>query len=584
MKKGNMKFQELAQAFNEIEPVSSRNEMTRLLSELFSKANPNEAKIIAYLSLGTLNPPYKGTFLNFADKNVIKVLARLLEISESEVKEIFKKTGDLGLVAEQGNWNKSSNLTVEQVYDELIKIEKITGLGSQEIKLDMVYNLMKELDPISAKYISKILTDRLRLGFSDMTIIDALSWMLVGSKLLHDEIENAYNHCVDIGLIAYTSKKEGEAGIKEIKIEIGIPIRPAAAERLNTAEEIIKKVGDCVAQPKLDGFRLQIHIDKTKTEPFIRFFSRNLNDMSQMFPDLVKELIKLDVETIIFEGEAIAYDINTGSFVPFQETVKRKRKHGIEELSQELPLKFFIFDLLYLNGEEILQKIHEQRRAILLKLFEDFSNETIQVIEEKKITDAKQLEQYFMQNIESGLEGLVVKKPDSIYQPGKRNFNWIKLKRHEEGELSDTIDCVVLGYYAGEGKRAKFGIGAFLVGLFNKDKDNYQTVAKIGTGLKDDEWIELKKKCDAIKIDIEPKNIECDKNLFPDVWVFPEIVVTVFADEITQSPAHTAGKTDKNLGFALRFPRFMGYRPDKSAEESTSIEELKEMYKLQFKK
>ena len=178
----------------------------------------------------------------------------------------------------------------------------------------------------------------------------------------------------------------------------------------------------------------------------------------------------------------------------------------------------------------------------------------------------------------------MVKRPDAHYQPGKRNFNWIKLKRHEVGQLTDTIDAVVLGYYAGRGKRASFGIGAFLVGFYNPATDTFETVAKIGTGLSDEEWVDLKKRCDHDAVDTQPHNVVCAPELAPDVWVAPTTVVIVRADEITQSPLHTAGRTKTELGFALRFPRFMGYSLDKLPTQATTVHELKELYRLQFAK
>jgi len=197
---------------------------------------------------------------------------------------------------------------------------------------------------------------------------------------------------------------------------------------------------------------------------------------------------------------------------------------------------------------------------------------------------AQELEAYFNATITHGLEGLVVKRDDAVYQPGKRNFNWIKLKRQESGSLDDTIDCVVLGYYMGHGKRATFGIGAFLVGVYNEKADCFETVAKIGTGLTDGEWKDLKKSCDALIREHKPSNIVCAKELYPDVWCYPEIVVLVRADEITLSPLHSAGKTDENLGYALRFPRIMGYRPDKKAVEATTVKEITSMFHVQFNK
>ena len=304
--------------------------------------------------------------------------------------------------------------------------------------------------------------------------------------------------------------------------------------------------------------------------------------MSAMFPDIAKELLKLDVETLICEGEAIGFDTNTGGFLPFQETVKRKRKHGVEEAANEYPLQLFLFDLLYLNNKSCLDMTYIQRHKQLEKILAGITTDHLFVTEHTEIHSAQQLENYFHSVVETGLEGLVVKRPDAIYQPGKRNFNWIKLKRQEEGHLEDTLDCVILGYYAGKGKRANFGIGAFLVGVFNKELDMFQTVAKIGTGMTDDEWKMLKKQCDALASTDQPKNIECAKELTPDVWVTPELICRVRADEITLSPLHTAGKTDTHTGYALRFPRFMDYRTDKSAQEATTDTEVKRLYEDQF--
>lgn len=579
-----MKFSQVAQVFDKIEKISSRLEITRLLADLLKKATAEESKIICYLSLGMLNPPYIGTQFQVNEKSFAKVIAKLLNLSIADVVVKIKEYGDVGSVLESAQWSFSNELTVDQVYEDLLEIEAISGTGAQEAKNMALCDLIQELDPISAKYIARIVVGKLRLGFSDMTIVDALSWMEVGDKTLRKSIENAYNVCADIGLIAETLKTSGITAIQNMQISVGIPIRPAAAERLPTAKAIIEKIGPCVAQPKLDGFRLQIHLDKSSKEPLIRFFSRNLIDMSYMFPDISCAIKELGVDNLICEGEAIVADPNTGNFLPFQETVRRKRKHGIDQAASDLPLQVFIFDLLYLNGQEFLTKSHKERRGALLDLFKNFQLETIKVIEEKSIETSEQLEEYFTENIAAGLEGLVVKREDSVYRPGKRNFSWIKLKRQEEGHLEDTIDCVILGYYLGKGKRAQFGIGAFLVGVYNEKKDVFETVAKIGTGVKDKGWVELKEKCDAISVQDQPKNVECPKDLAPDVWVAPEIVCLVRADEVTLSPLHTAGKTRDSLGFALRFPRFMGYRSDKKPTQATSVVEVKRLYDNQFVK
>lgn len=576
-----MKFIEVARSFDEIEPIASRLEITRLLADLLKKASAQQAEIITSLSLGELRPPYRGTHFNIAEKNLIKAVALFLHVPEEAIKISMKELGDIGLVLASHKWVPTEELSVMDVYEALCAIEKMSGTGSQDEKINLLTKLFSSLDPLSAKFVARMVIGKLRLGFSDMTIIDALSWMETGDKSLRSAIEDAYNMCADIGLVARTIKEHGIDGIKNMRIKLGIPILPAAAERMPTAKALFEKIGPCFAEPKLDGFRLQIHLDKRNDVPEIHFFSRNLQDMSAMFPDLAKEIIKLDVQTLICEGEAIGFDLNTGGFLPFQETVKRKRKHGIEEAATEYPLQLFLFDLLYLDGQSCLDmpyiKRHEQLKNILQKI------ETNHLFVSKHIAieNAQQLENYFLETVEMGLEGLVVKRPDAHYQPGKRNFNWIKLKRQEEGHLEDTLDCVILGYYAGKGKRAHFGIGAFLVGVFNKQLDMFQTVAKIGTGMTDDEWHTLKTKCDALTSIDKPKNVQCAKELTPDVWVTPELVCRVRADEITISPLHSAGKTETTLGYALRFPRFMDYRSDKSAQEATTDDEVKRLYEDQ---
>jgi len=577
-----MNFNVCAELFNKIESLSSRLSITHHLADLFKQLNPDELSILCNLSLGQLHPIYVGTQFAIADKMMVRAIARHTNHAEATIQHDLNKLGDLGAVVAAYEWKPMHELSIQAVYKKLCTLEKLSGSGSQEKKIETLGELLQSLSPEEAKFIVRIILGKLRLGFSDMTLVDALSWMLIGNKSLRADIEDAYNRCADLGRIASLVKSGGQGSLKAIDIVVGIPIRPAAAERLPTAADIVEKLGPCVAQPKLDGFRLQIHVDKTKSPHIIHFYSRNLQDMSAMFPDLIKALDTVAIKTLICEGEAITFDPNTGAFLPFQETVKRKRKHGIAEAAEEMPLKVFLFDLLYFNGTSYLDKTHEERRAKLAAIMHHAHSDVVQLIDEKPIKNTEQLQLYFDEMIESGLEGLVVKRPDAIYQPGKRNFNWIKLKRHAEGNLEDTLDCVILGYYAGQGKRADFGIGALLVGIYNKKEDRFETVAKLGTGFSDEQWKEVKKKCDPLAREHKPINVVCAKSLTPDVWVFPEIVCAVFADEITVSPTHAAGKTDAHLGYALRFPRFMGYRPDKSATDATTTEEVIALYKDQY--
>lgn len=646
----------VAISFNEIEQLSSRLTITQKLGDLFKILTPDEAKIVANLSLGVLHPAYIGTQFNLAEKALVQVLARLSQLTPAELLAQQQLLGDWGLVAEKLmlKLQRPTQLTVTEIYEQLCALEAISGTGASELKVTALVQLLQQCDGLSAKLIVRIILGKLRLGFSDMTLIDSLSYMLIGDKSVRGEIEHAYNLVADIGQVAYAAKAAGLAGLQQLQITLGIPIRPAAAERLNSPAEIIARMGCCAAQPKLDGFRLQIHVGHHQpklptvpqtqafaaplTGPIIKFFSRNLLDMSAMFPDLVPALQSLPVTSLICEGEALVYDEATGSYLPFQETVRRRRKYDIAALAEEFPLRLVLFDILYLNGQELLSKTHVERRQLLQdvlirtdgaftraettgvvcrgrspgqtesqathkatpgtaeraiesdykasqpELDAKLSAQKLVLVDELRTCDASELEAYFLQNITAGLEGLVVKKLDATYQPGKRNFNWIKLKRHETGQLDDTLDCVILGYYFGQGKRVKFGIGAFLVGVFNPARDLLQTVAKVGTGLSDPEWLALRQQCDQLRVAQQPKNVDCDKSLAPDVWVAPEIICQIRADEITKSPAHRAGKNgDAELGYALRFPRFMGYRTDKSVSEITTTDELVEIYNLQYR-
>lgn len=583
-----MVFAALAECFQAIEQESSRTQKTIILADCFKQLTADEIERAACLVLGELLPPYKTKQFNIADKLLLKAIARLSNRPLDQVHEIFAQCGDLGLVVERcyQAHQQMRNLSVLDVYRALYAIADIVGSGAQETRELMLIQLFEGLDALSCKYVARIVRGDLRLGFSDMTLLDALSWMITGDKSLRDDLEDAYNVEADIGRVAAILKNDGIDGIRAMVIVPGIPIRPSAAERLSDAQAIVDKLGPCIAQPKLDGFRVQVHLNKHnqagKSE--IHFFSRNLQDMSAMFPDLVDEIAQLPVRDCVLEGEAIAYDVQTGNFLPFQETVKRKRKHDVDKVAHDFPLRLYIFDLLYCNGQSLLSLSHVERRKRLLALLEGTHYTYVLPIEEHAITTAPQLEQLFLSSITAGLEGLVVKRPDASYRPGKRNFNWIKLKRQETGSLDDTIDCVILGYYFGQGKRAQFGIGALLVGVYNHERDCFQTIAKIGTGLSDSEWQEQKRMCDEHKRVTQPVNVVCSKMLHPDVWVEPLIVCLIRADEITLSPQHSAGASDVRPGYALRFPRIMGLRPDKGPYDATTVDEIASLYSKQYQR
>ncbi|TSC53853.1 MAG: DNA ligase 1, partial [Microgenomates group bacterium LiPW_16] len=577
-------FTELAFFFQKLESTPSRNAMTEILADLFGKADAGEIDKICYLSLGRLVPPYEPIEFNLAEKMMIRVIAKAVDVPEKIVVKEFKKVGDLGEVAEKvKSPSQNLKLTVLQVYQRLYEIAMEQGKKSVERKISKMAELLNDLDALSAKYVVRIPLGKLRLGFSDMTILDALSWMVTGDKSKREEIERAFNVRADIGQIAQIVKKEGLEGLKRIKISLRVPIMPALCQRLPTVEEMIEKMaprgprgkGRVAVEPKYDGTRLQIHSGQ---EGFARIFTRNLENVTSMFPDIVKSLSReVKTKEAILDGEAIGFDPKTGKFLPFQETIKRKRKYEIDEKVKEIPLKFFCFDLLYKDGQDLLATQLNKRREILGKILSP-SNKTIILSPQIVTDDPSELRKYHDEQIKKGLEGVVVKKWEAPYGPGRRGYTWVKFKQEKGkkgGGLADTLDCVVMGYYKGKGKRAGFGIGGFLVGIREKEgSDQFVTISKIGTGLTDEQWRELKIKSEKLKMKNQPKEYQVDKNLVPDVWCSPSIVVEIEADNITKSPVHTAK-------YALRFPRLVRFRDDKSPKEATTLAEAKKLYRLQ---
>jgi DNA ligase-1 len=600
-----MLIKDFAQYLQKLEQTASRNQMTEILVQLFRSLDLNEIKVAVYLALGELEPPYKGKKFQMGEKLVIKAIAKAVSLDLKQVEQEYKKLGDLGevilklkLKAGEKGFEKKDNFTVLEVYQKLYQISEISGKGAIEQKINVLAEILKEIDPLASKFIARIPLGALRLGFSDATILDALSVLEAGDKSLRKKIERAYNVSADIGLIAQKFINEKIKGIDKINIQVGIPIRMAGAERLPNAQKIIEKLGTCAVEPKYDGFRVQIH-KKTQdeksemgnltkkqkllnNEPQINIYSRNLENVTEMFPDIVKMTKDLPQNEIIFEGEAIGYNPDTGEFLPFQETMQRKRKYDIDLFSKNIPLKVFVYDLLYLEGKNIFQMPYQNRRKIMESVFSLDETKQIVLTPMHIISDAKILEEKFNQYLAQGLEGVVVKKLEAPYQAGARGFHWVKLKRAMKGELADTVDCLVMGYYVGRGKRSDFGIGAILVGVYDEKSQSFKTVAKIGTGFSDDEWRQIKKMIDEIKINQKPKEYDVAKELIPDVWAKPKIVIEIQADEITKSPIHTALKDYfKDNGLALRFPRMVRFRDEKEPNQATSTKELLKLFKMQ---
>lgn len=573
-----MKFSEFASYLEKLEETSSRLSLIDILSSLYKEVSETEVKNITYLIQGRVAPFFAPTEIGMAEKTVAASIAEAFSKTKDEVLKEFDRVGDMGLVAQKLANKKDSNKTINQVFDILSEISNISGEGTVDKKQKLLSGLLSEIDPISAKHLVRIPLGNLRLGIGDPTVLDAMSLAKFGDRSQRKVLEGAYNRTSDLGLIAETLWSKGLPAIEKLEVRVGFPIRSELCERLPNPEKAIEKMGTVDVQYKYDGFRVQIHKDGDK----VQMFSRNLESMTHMFPELIEATLKqVKAKSVILDTEALAYNPESEEFLPFQETTKRRRKHNIEEVAKTLPLRAFVFDILYKDGKSLIDEPLTERQKVLKETIE--GSETLIRTENHIIDDARELKILLDDAISKGLEGLVLKKLDSKYEAGGRNFNWVKLKRHSTGELTDTIDCVVLGYITGRGKRTAFGAGALLVGLYDDATDEFVSVSRIGTGLSDEEWQEIHSRADKIAVDHKPARV--NSLIVPSVWIRPEIVIEVMSDEITRSPLHTAGMKDGEPGYALRFPRLVSFRDsDKKPEDATTVKELVEMYGQQGKK
>ncbi len=481
------------------------------------------------------------------------------------------------MVAENLGPRRTGRLTVLRAHASLLKIAATSGPGSTDRKVRLLALLIKQASPLGARYLVRLAVGRLRLGIGPTTIIEAIARSQPDPKKARVVLERAFNICSDLGLVLKTMRQKGLTSIGRFKLHVGSPVRMMMAERLPTAEAITARLGRCAAEAKLDGFRCQLHLRNRKTE----IFSRNLERTTEMFPDLVSAASKqIKASNAIVEGEAVAINETTGEFYPFQVTVKRKRRHKVAEMAREFPLALVAFDLLYARGRDYSEQPYQARHAELKRLIKNDGR--IRLVERLVTNSAKDLQHFFDEQVARGLEGIVAKRIDAPYTAGARNFNWIKLKRTYKGELSDTVDVVLVGYLRGRGMRASLKIGAVLGAVYDSRKDSFQTIAKIGSGLSDENWIKLRRCLDKLKVMKKPARV--DSRVTPDVWVEPKFVLTVLADEITRSPVHTCAQDKEGTGMALRFPRVVGFiRDDKSPEDATTVKEIRELYRMQGK-
>ncbi|MCD6529459.1 ATP-dependent DNA ligase [Candidatus Bathyarchaeota archaeon] len=579
-----MEFSRVADLYEKIEDTTKRLEMTDHLVSLFKDSPPQMIDKVIYLTQGKLYPDYMGIELGMAERMAIEAVSRATLVAKKKINQLYKQYGDLGSTVEdllKGRFPPLKALTVEDVYSTLDKIAKTSGKGSNEIKIRLLSKLLRESRPKEAKYIVRIVTGKLRLGIGDMTILDALALAFTGDKSNRLILEEAYNLSSDLGIVAKTIAEKGLEGIKKFQVTIGRPIRPMLAERMASVEEILERMnGKASVEFKYDGLRIQAHISPKE----VYLFSRRMENITTQFPDVAEALRKsLKVDEAIVEGECVAVDPHTGEMYPFQMISRRRgRKYDIEKMMEEIPVNIYLFDVLYLNGVDMTKKPYLERRSTLEKIVEE--SDKVKLAEYRIIDNPKDLELYMHIAIEKGCEGVMVKSidEDSIYTAGKRGFKWLKYKREYKSEMGDTVDLVVVGAFAGRGKRAGT-YGALLMAAYNHERDMFETVCKLGTGFTDEELARLPEILKPYKL--EHCHPRVDSAIKADVWFVPAIVLEVRGAELTLSPSHRCGwgKVAENAGLAIRFPRLEKWRTDKSPEDATTVKEIIEMYRNQLK-
>lgn len=575
-------FSDLAQTFDTLESTSSRKALTEQLAGLFERVSTDEVAQVSYLLQGRVAPLYEAVEFGLADKTVAAAIGRAHGTARDVIMKRYGQLGDLGRVAAEAaeaEGRPGEDPTVAEVFAALQAIAGWSGPGSQEKKVDGMATLLRRVDARSARHLVRIPLGTARLGVGDPTVLAAFGQAKLGDPKQRPVLEEAYNRTSDLGLIGRTLWEGGLAAVKALDVQVGKPIRPQLAERLPDARAMLDKMGGKVhVQSKFDGMRVQIHLDRSQPEgEQVKLFSRNLESLTTMFPEIVEgTLAQVQARTAILDAEGLAYNPATDEFLPFQETMQRRRKHKIADMRVSLPLKGMVFDVMYLDGESLLDTPLLERLDRMMQAVGEgpvLTPEAGQVIEDPEL-----LQEQFEDALAHGLEGLVVKRVDSIYQAGARNFNWVKLKKHSAGALEDTIDCVLLGYVFGRGKRVDFGVGALLVGVYDAAADQFVTVSKVGTGLSDQGWRELRERAEPFRRADKPARVT--SLVEPSVWLEPKIVIEILADEITRSPNHTAGMGQGSpLGLALRFPRFLRFRDaDRRPEDATTVKELLELF------
>ncbi|MGB9882340.1 MAG: ATP-dependent DNA ligase [Methanomassiliicoccales archaeon] len=473
---------------------------------------------------------------------VLFLLGRPLPESESRALRVGYSTITDALMVQQQRLPVEMNLTIHEFASMISKIADAKGSGSRKFKKDFLSGLLARLTEEEREYVVRGLSGEMRIGANEGIMIEAIA---LASSIPVEEIRLANMVSGDIGLVAETALTGGRNAVKSFGINLFVPLKPMLAEMARSTDEALRLLGKAAFEFKFDGVRVQIH----KSGTAVRIFSRRLTDLTNSFPDVIEMIVRsIPTQSLILEGEVIGFRDRP---LPFQELMRRlMRSHQIDEIMREVPVRLFLFDILYLDGQPLLDKPYIERWRILQEVVPS------EFIAPRIVTDDRdEANNFFERSLSEGHEGLIAKSLSSPYVIGKRGRHWLKIKK------SMTLDLVVVAADWGYGRREGWLSDYYLAAVSGSE---FEIVGKTFKGLTDDEFEWMTNKLLSIKV----------KETSTTVFVRPEIVVEVAFDEIQKSPRYRSG-------VALRFARIKSIRSDKSPEEADTLETVKHLYRVQ---
>lgn len=540
-----MKFSELAQTYDKIEQAKREPERVRLLAALFRRVERAELEAIAHFTAGEAVDPELSDQFGIGPSTIRSALALLSGRDPSEIDDEVRHAGDMSEVVAL-HARGSDTLTVKDLWQRTNRAAR-----RNEDRLKLVQYVFEKTTPLGAKYFTRMVLNQMRIGVGMGALAKAIADAF---DVKAGEVEHLYAMSNSIGLAAARASL-GAKALARTGLSIFRPYQFMNAHKVDRAEDIFEtlKGKRIIFEIKYDGARLQIHIKRQQPAAEIRLYSRRLNDDTAAMPDVVAALRKSWKGTdAIIEGEAVAYDPALKKKQAFQAVLMRLgRKHGIEEKMREIPLVLHLFDLLYYDGEDLMNVPQRERRTRLGKLFRP--TERVKMTGSIESDCLEDEERFFKEAIRAGHEGLMAKDPDAAYIPGRRTDHWMKLK-----PAFETLDVVVVGGIWGSGRR-RGTLSSLVVAVL--DKDSFKTVGKVGTGFSEETLKELTAK-------LEPKIIASRGRA---VEIEPEMVIEVDFQDIQKTSAYDAG-------YVLRIPRFKRERTDKSTREADTLARLKRLY------